>query len=83
MPLSAISYESQLVYVAITLPHLIMQPHHFAIAYLCVYPFNEMISVLLNDVNDSRMPHPFFVHVHAIMELQRSSIIGKLYSQTK
>ena len=44
---------------------------------------NEMTSVLLNDVDDSRMLHLFFVHVCETMELQRSSRIGKLCSQMR
>ena len=42
--------------------------------------FNEMTLVLLNDINDSHMPHLFFVHVYVIMELRR---FGKLHSETK
>ena len=30
---------------------------------------NEMMLVLLNDINDLRMLHLFFVHIRAIMEL--------------
>ena len=44
---------------------------------------NEMTLVLLNDVDVSCMLHLFFVHVRAIMELQRTSRIGKLHSETK
>ena len=44
---------------------------------------NEMTLVLLNDINNLCTPHLFFVHVCAIMELQRSSKIGELHSQTK
>ena len=45
MPLSVISYESQqLVHVAITIRHsLLMQPHHFAIAYLCSHPYTKKL----------------------------------------
>ena len=34
-----------------------------------------MTMVLLNDINDSRMPYLFIVHIHALMELQWSSRI--------
>ena len=44
---------------------------------------NEMTLVLLNDVDDSRMLHLFFVHVRAIMELRQSSRVGQLRSHMK
>ena len=42
-----------------------------------------MTLVLLNDVDDSRMLHLFFVHMCAIIDLWQSSTIGRLYWETK